>query len=119
MPRAAVRCWPTTSLRSKWSRARTSLGGGEQCAGHGRLVRGWEGGIEIEIRDLVIHADGDVAFAHSLNRLAGTRLGGGRTDILDALNLGFRRTPEGWRIVHGHHVRYRSIRPMGSKPALA
>jgi ketosteroid isomerase-like protein len=63
---------------------------------------GWEGGIEIEIRDLVIHVDGDVAFTHSLNRLAGTRLGGGRTDIWMRSTLGFRRTPDGWRIVHGH-----------------
>jgi ketosteroid isomerase-like protein len=63
---------------------------------------GWEGGIEIEIRDLVIHVDGEVAFTHSLNRLAGMRLGGGRTDIWMRSTLGFRRTPDGWRIVHGH-----------------
>jgi ketosteroid isomerase-like protein len=63
---------------------------------------GWEGPIEIEIRDLAIHTDGDVAFSHSLNRLAGTRLGGGRTDIWMRSTLGFRRTPDGWRIVHGH-----------------
>jgi PhnB protein len=63
---------------------------------------GWEGGIEIEIRELVIHVDGDVAFTHSLNPLAGTRLGGGRTDIWMRSTLGFRRTPDGWRIVHGH-----------------
>ena len=63
---------------------------------------GWEGPIEIEIRDLVIHADGNVAFAHSLNRLAGTRLGGGRTDMWMRSTLGFRRTGKGWRIVHGH-----------------
>lgn len=63
---------------------------------------GWEGPIEIEIRDLVIHADGEVAFAHSLNRLAGTRLGGGRTDMWMRSTLGFRRTDDGWRIVHGH-----------------
>jgi ketosteroid isomerase-like protein len=65
-------------------------------------LAGWEGGIEIEIRDLVIHVDGEVAFTHSLNRLAGTRLGGGRTDIWMRSTLGFRRTPDGWRIVHGH-----------------
>lgn len=63
---------------------------------------GWEGPIEIEIRNLRIYADGDVAFAHSLNRLAGTRLGGGRTDMWMRSTLGFRRTGDGWRIVHGH-----------------
>lgn len=63
---------------------------------------GWEGPIEIEIRNLRIYADGEVAFAHSLNRLAGTRLGGGRTDMWMRSTLGFRRTGDGWRIVHGH-----------------
>lgn len=63
---------------------------------------GWEGPIEIEIRNLRIYADGEVAFAHSLNRLAGTRLGGGRTDMWMRSTLGFHRTGDGWRIVHGH-----------------
>ena len=63
---------------------------------------GWEGPIEVEIRDLQIHVDGNVAFAHSLNRLAGTRLGGGRTDMWMRSTLGLRRTDDGWRIVHGH-----------------
>jgi len=63
---------------------------------------GWEGPITIEIRDLVIHVDGDVGFSHSLNRLAGTRLGGGLTDVWMRSTLGFRRTDDGWRIVHGH-----------------
>lgn len=63
---------------------------------------GWEGPIEIEIRDLVVHAGREVAFAHSLNRLAGTRLGGGRTDIWMRSTLGFRRSSGEWRIVHGH-----------------
>jgi ketosteroid isomerase-like protein len=63
---------------------------------------GWEGPIAIEIRDLRIHVGGDVAFSHSLNRLSGTRLGGGITDLWMRSTLGFRRTSNGWRIVHGH-----------------
>ena len=63
---------------------------------------GWEGPIQIEIRDFIVHAEGDVAFAHSLNRLAGTRLGGGQTDIWMRSTLGFRRISGEWRIVHGH-----------------
>lgn len=63
---------------------------------------GWDGPIEIEVRDLVIHVSGDLAFTHSLNRLSGTRAGGGQTDIWMRSTLGLRRTPEGWRIVHGH-----------------
>lgn len=63
---------------------------------------GWEGPVGIEIRNLVIHVGGDVAFSHSLNRLWGTRLGGGITDIWMRSTLGFRRAADGWRIVHGH-----------------
>ena len=63
---------------------------------------GWEGPISIEIRDLVIHAGGNVGFSHSLNRLVGTRLGGGITDVWMRSTLGFRRTADGWRIVHIH-----------------
>ena len=63
---------------------------------------GWEGPVNIEIRDLAIHVGGDVAFSHSLNRLSGIRLGGGRTDIWMRSTLGFRRSADGWRIVHGH-----------------
>lgn len=63
---------------------------------------GWEGPVNIEMRDLTIQVDGDVGFAHSLNRLFGTRLGGGITDIWMRSTLGFRRTADGWRIVHGH-----------------
>ena len=63
---------------------------------------GWDGPITIEFRNLAIHVGGDVAFSHSLNRLAGTRLGGGQTDIWMRSTLGFRRTSDGWRIVHGH-----------------
>jgi len=63
---------------------------------------GWDGPITVEFRNLVIHVGGDVAFSHSLSRLAGTRLGGGQTDIWMRSTLGFKRTNNGWRIVHGH-----------------
>lgn len=67
-----------------------------------RWFDSWDGPIEVEIRDLMIHADGEIGFSHSLNRLVGSRVGGGRTDIWMRSTLGFRRTPDGWRIVHGH-----------------
>lgn len=63
----------------------------------------WEGPIEIEIRDLTIHVDGDVGFAHSLNHLAGTRIGGASTDIWMRSTMGFRRTGDGWRLTHAHN----------------
>ena len=64
---------------------------------------GWEGPIDIEIRDLKVHVDGNVGFSHSLNRLSGTRVGGARTDIWMRSTMGFKRTPEGWRMVHAHN----------------
>ena len=64
---------------------------------------GWEGPIAIEIRDLVVHVDGDVGFTHSLNRLSGTRLGGAKTDIWMRSTMGLRRTDNGWRMVHAHN----------------
>lgn len=67
-----------------------------------RWFASWDGLIAIEIHDLAIHVGGDVAFAHSLNRLAGTRIGGGETDMWMRSTLGFIRSAEGWRIVHGH-----------------
>ena len=67
-----------------------------------RWFASWDGPIEIEIRDLTIHVGGDIAFSHSLNRLAGNRVGGSKTDIWMRSTLGFIRSAEGWRIVHGH-----------------
>lgn len=67
-----------------------------------RWLASWDGPITVEIRDLTIHVGGNVAYAHSLNRLAGTRIGGGETDIWMRSTLGFRRTAAGWRIAHGH-----------------
>jgi ketosteroid isomerase-like protein len=63
---------------------------------------GFEGPVETEVRDLVIHVGGDVAFAHSLNRLRATRKGGGRVDFWMRSTLAFRRADGAWKIVHGH-----------------
>ena len=62
----------------------------------------WESGPATETRDLVIHADGDVAFCHSLNRLHGTRRDGKPIDLWMRSTLGLRRQSGRWRIVHGH-----------------
>jgi ketosteroid isomerase-like protein len=62
----------------------------------------WEGGVEIELRDLVIETGGDIAFAHSLNRLSGTRKDGVAVDFWMRSTLGFRRIDGAWKISHGH-----------------
>ena len=58
--------------------------------------------IDVEVHDLGIHAESQLAFAHSLNRLTGTRVGGAAVDLWMRSTLGFRREAEGWRIVHAH-----------------
>lgn len=62
----------------------------------------WDGGIDIELRDLVIACDGDIAFARSLNRMRGTKADGTAVDFWMRSTLGFRRTNGVWKIVHGH-----------------
>ena len=58
--------------------------------------------IDIEVRDLVIEAETDVAFAHALHHLKGTRVGGAPVSLWMRSTLGFRRDIAGWIIVHAH-----------------
>jgi ketosteroid isomerase-like protein len=58
--------------------------------------------IDVEVRDLAIEADGDVAFAHALNHLTGRRVGGARVNVWMRSTLCFRRESSGWRIAHAH-----------------
>ncbi|HEY0412703.1 MAG TPA: nuclear transport factor 2 family protein [Allosphingosinicella sp.] len=62
----------------------------------------FEGPVETEIRDLVVHVAGDVAFSHSLNRLKAVRKDGVATDFWMRSTLGFRKAAGAWKIVHGH-----------------
>jgi ketosteroid isomerase-like protein len=62
----------------------------------------WEGGVDVELRDLVIETGGDIAIAHSLNRLSGTRKDGAAVDFWMRSTLGFRRIHGVWKISHGH-----------------
>jgi ketosteroid isomerase-like protein len=63
---------------------------------------GFEGPVETEVRDLAVHVSGDVAFAHSLNRLTATRTGAGAVGFWMRSTLGFRKRDGAWKIVHGH-----------------
>jgi ketosteroid isomerase-like protein len=63
---------------------------------------GFEGPVETEIRDLVIHVGGDIAYSHSLNRLSATRKDGKAIAFWMRSTLGFARREGAWKIVHGH-----------------
>jgi ketosteroid isomerase-like protein len=62
----------------------------------------WDGPIEIDYRDLVVECGGDIALAHSLNRMRGTRRDGQQVDFWMRSTLGFRRIDGAWKISHGH-----------------
>lgn len=63
---------------------------------------GFDGPISLEVKDLVVCADGDTAFAHSLNRYAGALKGGGSTDMWVRHTSCYRFKEHGWRLVHEH-----------------
>jgi ketosteroid isomerase-like protein len=62
----------------------------------------WSGSIGYEIGNLEITVGDDVAFCHSLNRLTGSRIDGGKTDIWFRETLCFRKIDSQWLIAHIH-----------------
>jgi PhnB protein len=62
----------------------------------------WTSPIAVETRDLAITADGDVAFAHSVNRMRGTRTDGTTTDVWFRATVCLRRFDGEWKTVHEH-----------------
>ena len=62
----------------------------------------WDGPIQCEVRDLQVKVGGDVAYAHSLNHLSGTRTDGGKTDIWIRATLCFEKVGGRWLGAHEH-----------------
>lgn len=62
----------------------------------------WPGPIGLELKELQVHASGDVAFCHSLNHLTGKRTGESDTDVWMRMTLGWRKIDGSWLIVHEH-----------------
>ncbi|WP_328616190.1 nuclear transport factor 2 family protein [Amycolatopsis sp. NBC_00355] len=70
-------------------------------------LREWFGAyrspIELDIRELEVHADGDVAFAHYLFHVRGTMTDGTEVAMWVRSTAGLRRDDDGgWKIVHEH-----------------
>ena len=63
----------------------------------------FDGPVDLRITELEIEVGGDLAFAHSLNRMSVTPKG---TDFAFEMwfraSYGLRKTPDGWRIAHEH-----------------
>lgn len=65
-------------------------------------VGSYDGSIGLEIRDLQIAADGDVAFSHALSHVTGTLKTKTKVDMWFRTTLGLRRMDGRWLIVHDH-----------------
>ncbi len=55
-----------------------------------------------EVADLRVAVQGDVAFAHSLNRLSGTLHNGSRSGFWVRATVCFRKVDGDWLVVHDH-----------------
>ena len=78
---------------------------GPESARNAELLGQWLAGfhtIDVGVRDLKIHADGDVGFVHALHHLTATRTDGRNVRMWMRSTLGLRRNEDGWKITHAH-----------------
>lgn len=62
----------------------------------------FEEGPWITVQDLVIHVEGSIAFAHSIQRLKGIGSDKSQIDLSMRSTMGFAKRENGWMIVHSH-----------------
>ena len=63
----------------------------------------FDGPLGFEMQDLRIASDGDVAFAHSLNHVSGTKKDGNNLDMWWRATVCLRKMDEQWMITHEHN----------------
>lgn len=63
----------------------------------------WRQGPDLQITQLSIAAEGDLAYCHSLNRIRGTKTDGTTSEVWFRATLALRRTGGGWKVVHEHN----------------
>ena len=61
-----------------------------------------EGPFQIDVRDLVIQTNDDVAFLYALEHIQGTGKDGKPFDMWMRITDGLRRIDGAWKIVHEH-----------------
>ncbi len=71
----------------------------------GEWFASFDGPLGYEVRDLKVHASGDVAWAHALNHLSGWRTIGEKTELWFRLTMGFQKSGDEWEIAHTHTSR--------------
>ena len=68
-----------------------------------KWLAGFDGPMELEMRDLSVTVGADVAFAYGLNRLSATPRGTTeRFDLWFRYTVGLRKVGGSWRITHEH-----------------
>jgi ketosteroid isomerase-like protein len=64
---------------------------------------GWDGPVEIELRDPTIETDGDLGLCHGLQYVRARTREGEDAAWWSRLTLVFARTGDGWQITHEHN----------------
>jgi uncharacterized protein (TIGR02246 family) len=68
-----------------------------------KWLAGFDGAVHFDVRDLQVTVGGDVAYCHSLNRLAATPLGEPEGfELWFRSTVCFRRIDGRWRVTHEH-----------------
>jgi PhnB protein len=62
----------------------------------------WNGEIDHEVTELDIAVEGNLALAHGINRIGGTKTDGEKVDIWVRMTLGLRKEDGSWRVMHEH-----------------
>jgi ketosteroid isomerase-like protein len=62
----------------------------------------WDGPIVSESRDVVVEIDGDLAFAHGLTHMSGTKTDGETVSLWLRSTDCFRRRDGKWQLAHSH-----------------
>lgn len=67
-------------------------------------LRTWkESGPRVEFRESRILIDGDLGIAYGLSRMRGEKIGEGAVELWFRTTLVFKRSQDGWMIVHEHN----------------
>lgn len=66
------------------------------------MMVGLPGPLGYEMADLSIATGDDIAYCHSLNRVSGTKVGGGQLVMWWRATVCWRRVGGTWRVTHEH-----------------
>lgn len=62
----------------------------------------WKGPIDVELKDVEVSVESDIAFAHGFLHMQGDRTDGSHTDVWARSTVCLRRDGAEWEIVHEH-----------------